>query len=157
MANPEQKMEESIVVNRSPEEVYSFWRKLENLPRFMEHLESVRETGANRSHWVLKTPGGPTLEWDAEIVNEVPDQLLEWRSLPESEVMNRGTVRFRPAQQGTEIHVSIQYSPPGGAVGSTAAKMANPAISREVRKELENFKRIIESGEASGEQRRKAG
>src|SRR5437867_4252776 len=86
-------VEKSITVNRPPSEVYRYWRQLENLPRWMHHLKSVTSTG-NKSHWVARGPVGMSVEWDAEIVNDVPDQKIAWQSLPDADVRNAGAVMF---------------------------------------------------------------
>src|SRR6187401_888574 len=103
----------SVTVKRPREEVYRFWRNLENLPRFMSHVEAVSSAG-DRSHWIVKAPGG-TVEWDAEIVEEQPGERLTWRSLQGSDVHHQGSVRFRdaPADRGTEVDVELQYDAPG--------------------------------------------
>ena len=113
----------SVTVKRPREEVYRFWRNLENLPGFMYHVEAVSVTG-DRSHWIVKAPGG-TVEWDAEIVEEQPGERFTWRSLSGSEVHHHGSVRFRdaPADRGTEVDVELQYDAPGGSAGAMLAKL----------------------------------
>ncbi|MBW3625473.1 MAG: DUF2892 domain-containing protein, partial [Armatimonadetes bacterium] len=93
-------VEKSVTLMKSPEELYRFWRQLENLPSFMTHLESVTVTGDKRSHWVAKAPAGRTVEWDAEIINEEENKLIAWRSLEGAEINNAGSVRFQPAPGG---------------------------------------------------------
>ena len=107
-------IEKSITIAKSPEELYSFWRDFENLPKFMDHLESVTCVSTNRSHWVAKGPAGKRVEWDAEIYNEKPNELIAWRSL-DGEVTNAGSVRFEPAgERGTVVRVVVNYNTPGG-------------------------------------------
>jgi uncharacterized membrane protein len=90
------KIERAFTINdRTPEELYAYWRKLENLPRIFGHLESVRELDARRSHWVAKAPAGTSVSWDAEIVNEVPGRIIAWKSLAGSRIPNAGAVNFR--------------------------------------------------------------
>ena len=124
----------SVTVNRSPEEVYRFWREFENLPRFMQHLEAVRTSGGTRTHWVAKGPAGATVEWDAETVEDRPNERLSWRSLAGSDVRNEGVVRFvkAPADRGTEVHVEIRYEAPAGKLGATVAKLfgEEPSVQR---------------------------
>ncbi|MFO0753163.1 MAG: SRPBCC family protein [Thermodesulfovibrionales bacterium] len=141
-------IEKGITVNRSPEEVYQYWRTLENLPHFMDHLESVTVDG-KRSHWVAKTPLGGTLEWDAETTREVENELIAWRSLPGSEVENEGEVQFRsaPGERGTEVKLRLTYFPPGGVLGEAAAKLLNVVSERTVARDLSTFKQLIETGE----------
>ena len=138
----------SIVVNATAEEVYNYWRDLENLPRFMRYLESVQVTGEGRSHWVAKAPGG-SVEWDAEITEDRPNQLISWRSLEGSEVETSGTVRFEPATggRGTVVHVTLDYNPPAGAVGALFAKLFGEDPDGEMQTDLRRFKQIIELGE----------
>ncbi|WP_406696340.1 SRPBCC family protein [Singulisphaera sp. Ch08] len=100
----------SITINRPAEELYRFWRNFENLPRIMTHLESVQVTGDRRSHWKAKAPVGSTVEWDAEITEDRPNELIAWRSLEGADVENSGAVRFVPAPggRGTEVHVEMR-------------------------------------------------
>ncbi len=138
----------SIIVNAPPEEVYQFWHDFENLPRFMRYLESVQVTGEGRSHWVAKAPGG-TVEWDAEITEDRPNQLISWRSLEGSEVANTGTVRFEQAAggRGTVVRVELDYSPPGGAAGALVAKLMGEDPDGQMQVDLRRFKQIVEIGE----------
>lgn len=139
----------AITVNRPREEIYQAWRDFRNLPRFMENLESVEPTGENRSHWVAKAPAGATVEWDADIVEDQPNSLISWRSLPESRVENAGTVRFVPAPngKGTEIHVELRYTPPGGRLGAAVAKIFGKEPGQQVASDLRRFKQVMETGE----------
>jgi uncharacterized membrane protein len=140
---------QQITVRHSPQEVYGFWRNFENLPRFMAHLESVRVIDDRRSHWTAKAPAGAKVEWDAEIVEDRPNELIAWRALPESDVPNQGSVRFVPApgDQGTEIHVELRYEPPGGKLGAFAAKLFGEEPNRQVMGDLRRFKQVMEIGE----------
>ncbi|HEX8492842.1 MAG TPA: SRPBCC family protein [Pyrinomonadaceae bacterium] len=144
------KVEKSVTVNKSPEELYRFWRNFENLPRFMDHLESVHVEGdGGRSHWVAKAPAGTTVEWDAEIYNEKENELIAWRSLEGADVDNAGSVRFEPAPEGrgTTVRVSLKYDPPGGVIGSTFAKLFGEEPSQQIEEDLRRFKQVMEAGE----------
>ena len=138
----------SIVVNAPAEEVYRYWRDFENLPRFMRYLESVTVTGEGRSHWVAKAPGG-SVEWDAEVTEDRPNELIAWRSLEGSEVETSGSVRFEPAVggRGTVIHVQLDYNPPAGAVGALIAKLFGEDPDAQMQIDLRRFKQVIELGE----------
>jgi uncharacterized membrane protein len=145
------KVEESIVINnRAPEELYRFWRNFENLPRFMDHLESVTMQGATRSHWVAKAPAGTSVEWDAEVYNEKEGELIAWRSLSGSDVDNAGSVHFTaaPGGNGTEVRVVLKYDPPGGVVGANIAKLFGEEPSQQIREDLRRFKQLMETGAA---------
>ena len=118
-------VEQCVTINRSAGELYEFWRNFENLPRFMEHLKSVQCQDAKHSHWVVKAPMGKEVEWDAEIINDNPGQVIAWQSLPNADVVNAGTARFEPAPdgRGTTVRVFIKYDPPGGKLGAVAARL----------------------------------
>jgi uncharacterized membrane protein len=140
---------QSFTLNRPVEEVYGFWRRLENLPRFMRHLESVEVLDDRRSRWRAKAPAGTTVEWEAEIVADEPGRRLAWRSVEGATVPNQGTVRFvpAPAGRGTEIHVELEYQPPAGAVGAAVAKLFGEEPSLQVREDLRRLKQLLEAGE----------
>lgn len=143
------KVEKAVTVDKSPEELYRFWRDFENLPRFMDHLESVKALGDKRSHWVAKAPLGMSVAWDAEIINEVEDKLIAWRSLEGADIGNAGSVRFTPAPdgRGTEVKVTLEYDPPGGAIAAAFAKLLGEEPAQQVQEDLRRFKRVMEAGE----------
>jgi uncharacterized membrane protein len=139
----------SITINRSPEEVYRFWHDFGNLPRFMHHLEAVQVTGTLTSHWVAKAPFGREVEWDAEIVEDRPGELIAWRSIEGSEIPNSGSVRFSPAPngRGTEVSVTIQYEPPAGKAGALLARMLGEEPHVQLRDDLRRLKQVLETGD----------
>jgi uncharacterized membrane protein len=143
------KVKHSVTVNRPQEELFRFWRNFENLPRLMSHLESVTVLDGGRSHWVAKAPAGRTVEWDAEIHTETVNELISWRSLEGSQIANAGSVRFRPAPggRGTEVTVTLEYSPPLGHVGATLAGIFGEEPGQQVREDLRRFKQQMEAGE----------
>jgi uncharacterized membrane protein len=148
------KVERSVTVNRAREDVYRFWRQLENLPRFMDHLESVTVLDENRSHWIAKAPAGTRVEWDAAIHNEIEDELIAWRSLPGSDIDNAGSVHFTPADGGTEVRVVLSYDPPAGRVGAAVAKLLGEDPGQQVEEDLRRFKQVMEAVETSGRSRK---
>jgi uncharacterized membrane protein len=139
----------SCMVNRDPDEVYSFFRNFRNLPRFMQHLESVEEIGEGRSRWVAKGPAGMHVEWDAMIVADEPGRVITWRSLENSDVDNAGAVRFEaaPGGRGTILRVNLQYNPPAGVVGSTVARLFGEEPNQQLDDDLRRFKQVLELGE----------
>ncbi|WP_422740012.1 SRPBCC family protein [Micromonospora sp. WMMD729] len=143
------RMEIAVTVNRSPAEAYRFWRDMENLPRFMAHLESVRADDLRISHWVARGPAGRRVEWDAEIIDDQPNRSITWRSLPGSRVANAGRVAFVPApgDRGTEVWVQLRYAPPAGALGRAVAKLFGEEPEQQVRDDLRRFKQVLEAGE----------
>lgn len=139
----------SRLVNRQPEEVYNFWRDLQNLPRFMKHLESVEEFADGRSHWVAKGPAGMNVEWDATIIADAPGRVITWRSLENADVDNAGAVRFEaaPGGRGTIVKVNIQYNPPAGVIGKTVAQLFGEEPEQQLDDDLRRFKQVLEIGE----------
>lgn len=142
-------VKKAVTVNRPAAELYQYWHDFENLPRFMQHLVSVQVDGEKRSHWTAQAPAGATVEWDAEIVADRPDELIAWRSLAGAAVDNAGEVRFAPAPggRGTEVRVELQYDPPGGALGATVAKLFGEEPAQQVADDLRHFKQVLETGE----------
>jgi uncharacterized membrane protein len=142
-------VEESFTINRRPDELYGFWRKLEQLPVFMSHLVSVKQLDERRSHWVAKAPAGRTVEWDAEIVNEIPNELIGWRTIDGASVVSAGSVHFKGAagNRGTEVRVRLQYSPPAGKLGAGIARLFGHEPSQTIKEDLRHFKQLMEAGE----------
>lgn len=145
----------SYLIDKPREEVYAFWRKLDNLPLFMKHLESVEVIDEKRSHWVLKLSiGVAKVSWDAEIVRDEPGYSIGWSSLPDSLIDNAGKVRFQdsPDGEGTLIDIVISYRPPAGGFGGGIAHILNPVFKNMVDNDVRNFKQYmdIDGGSAPG-------
>jgi uncharacterized membrane protein len=138
----------TITVKRPVDEVYAFWRDLENLPRFMAHLESVRVSG-DRSHWRARAPAGLSVEWDAMVVEDRPNERVSWQSVAGADVPNAGTVRFAraPGDRGTEVHVDLHYDVPGGKIAAAFAKAFGEEPSQQIQSDLRRFKQVMETGE----------
>jgi uncharacterized membrane protein len=145
------KVEKTVTIRRSPQELYRFWRELENLPRFLEHVKSVREIDQQRSHWIVKGPAGSELEWTAQIITDREGELIAWESLPGAEVQNAGSVRFEASADGrsTEMKVALQYQPPAGVLGAAVARLFGEDPAQQLDKDLTRLKEIVES-EATG-------
>jgi uncharacterized membrane protein len=139
-------VEKAVTINKPAAELYSFWRDFENLPRFMNHLESVTVQDTTHSHWVAKAPLGQTVEWDAEIVGEKENEVISWRSLAGADVPNAGSVRFRDSGRGTEVRVSLKYQPPAGALGAAVAKLFGEEPEVQITEDLGRFKQLMETG-----------
>jgi uncharacterized membrane protein len=141
---------EAVRLEMPVADVYRFWRRLGNLPRFMTHLHQVTETLDGRSHWVAAGPAGLAVEWDAEIINEVENRLLAWRSLPGSDVVTAGSVHFDAARGGrsTRLSVNLQYAPPAGKAGTFVASLFGREPSQTIREDLRRLKQLLEAGES---------
>ncbi|MFB3827776.1 MAG: SRPBCC family protein [Bryobacteraceae bacterium] len=142
------RVDRSVTVDRPRPEVYRFWRDFRNLPRFMRHVESVTVDG-NRSHWVVRAPAGFTVEWDAEINNEIENELIGWRSLHNSSVEHAGSVHFKdaPGGRGAIVSVELQYNPPGGILGAFVARLFGEEPGQQIQEDLHRFKQTMEAGE----------
>lgn len=145
---------EAFLIGKPAEELYSFWRNFENLPRIMPHLQRVTVIDSTKSHWVAKAPSiaaplSGEVSWDAEITRDEPNALISWRSLPGSTVDNAGTVRFSQAMgdRGTIVNVTLSYVPPAGKLGHAVAKLFGRDAAHEAREGLRSFKRYMETGE----------
>lgn len=139
----------TTTISRQPEDVYDFWRHWENLPTFMAHLDEVRTTEGSRSHWKASAPFGRSVEWDAEVTEDVPGQRICWRSLDGADVDNSGVVRFVPAPggRGTEVHVELEYSMPAGKLGEAVARYFGEDPHQQIDDDLRRLKQVIETGE----------
>lgn len=140
-------VDESVTIQRSPEELYRHWRNFRNLPRIMRHLVSVEERGNGRSHWVAQGPTG-NVEWDAEIIKDEPNELISWKSLEDSQVATTGSVHFQPApgNRGTEVRVVLRYNPPAGRLGAAVAWLAGKDPKAQIREDLRSLKQVMEAG-----------
>jgi uncharacterized membrane protein len=142
-------VKKSIMIKRPAEEIYSFWRDFKNLPRVMEHLESVEVTGDKRSRWVAKGPAGKRVQWEAETTEDRVNELIAWRSVEGSTVENSGSVRFdpAPADRGTLVRVQLNYRPPAGVLGATIAKFLGEEPELQLEEDLRRLKQVMEAGE----------
>lgn len=137
----------AVTVRRPRDEVYAAWHDFRTLPQFMTHLESVEQRPGGRTHWKATGPAGRTVEWDAEVVEDRPGELIAWRSVG-GLAQHAGSVRFLPApgDRGTEIHLDLEYSPPGGALGTTVARLFGEEPEQQIEDDLRRFKQLLETG-----------
>jgi uncharacterized membrane protein len=136
----------TVIVQKSPEALYRFWRNFENLPQFMTHLESVKVLDDKRSHWVAKAPLNQTVEWDAQVIDEKENQSIVWKSLEGSQVDSTGSVAFTSANgSGTEVKVTMKYNPPAGVAGAAVAALFGENPQQQLDEDMERFKRVVET------------
>jgi uncharacterized membrane protein len=142
------KVEKTVTIRKSAEELYNYWHNFENLPTFMKHVKSVTVMG-NRSHWVANAPLGQSVEWDAEVIKDEPNRLIAWASVEGADVDNSGFVRFQPApgDRGTEVKVVMEYNIPGGKLTAAVAKLFGEEPEQQIGDELRRFKMLMEAGE----------
>jgi uncharacterized membrane protein len=142
------RVEKAVAINAPVENVYAFWRNFENLPRFMHNLEKVEVYDTKRSHWWAKGPAGSTVDWEAEIINEIPYELIGWRSIEGSKIDNAGSVHFnRLGDRGTELKVVLRYDPPAGVLGATISRILGEDPAANVQEDLRRLKMLLETGE----------
>jgi uncharacterized membrane protein len=144
----------TVTINRSRHELYAFWRDVENLPQVMENIESVVATDERRSHWVVRAPAGKTVEWDSVIVEDIPDELISWKSEAGADIKHSGQIEFRPApgNRGTLVTATIVYDPPAGAIGKLVARLFQREPKVQSRRDLRRFKQFMETGEIATSQ-----
>ena len=138
-------IQKTVMVNGKAEDLYRRWRKLDNLPRILSHVESVVETDAKHSHWVVTGPLGVTFEWDAEIIRDVPGELIAWKSLEDADVASAGSVHFRQhGESETEVDLNLRYSPPAGQISETVAGWFGSSPQQQIERDLADFKTHLE-------------
>jgi uncharacterized membrane protein len=142
-------IETALTIDKPSAELYAYWHRLENLPRFMKNLDTVTDLGGGRSHWVGKSPLGFKAEWDAEIVEEQEGRRLSWRSLPGSQIDNAGTVSFEDSPNGRGTIVRVRMEIGGSALGQAVGKVLKGSTQQEVREDLRRFKELMETGEVA--------
>lgn len=141
------RVEQSIAVARPARELYDYWRRLDTLPQFMQHIEEVTMLTSTRSRWRVRAPIGSRITWEAEIINDVPGQLIGWRSLPGSAIHHAGSVHFDQRDGLTEVRVVLEYAPPARYVGASVARILGEEPYRQIEEDLRRFKAIVERGE----------
>lgn len=147
-AHSHRSLRAAVTVRREPEDVYRFWRDLENLPSFMYHLRSVTASSDGKSHWVANAPMGQSVQWDAQITEDEPNKRIAWQSLAGSPVEHGGSVEFTPAPGGgTEVRVTLSYHIPGGVLGKTAATVFGESPEQQVNDDLRRLKQLLETGQ----------
>jgi uncharacterized membrane protein len=136
---------DQIIVRGDIDSVFRYWRDFSHLPQLMDHLESVTPIDEQRSHWVARGPFGLRVEWDAEIINEIPNRLIGWRSLPGADMVSAGSVRFRETPSGVEVSVHFQYSPPAASAGAALAWFFGETPAQELHEGLRRLRDHFES------------
>ncbi len=139
----------AVTIDRPVADLYDFWHDPTHMPEIFSFVESVQITGPDRAHWKVKLPGGSTTEFDVEVYTDTPNEVISWRSLPDSDLQNAGSVRFKtaPAGRGTEVQLTIEFVPPGGAIGKAVLKLFGEAPQQYIGQFLREFKQVMETGE----------
>jgi uncharacterized membrane protein len=142
-------VEEAVAINRDAADLYEFWRTLDLLPVVIPRLQSVEAVGHRRSHWIAKGPARLSVEWYADIINDIPNELIAWRTIEGSSLVSAGSVHFEPGPpgRGTFVRVKLQYDPPGGKLGAAVAWAFGESPDQVIREGLRRFKQLMETGE----------
>jgi uncharacterized membrane protein len=153
------RLAKAVTINQSADELYRFWRDLRNLPAVIPHLKSVQVMSETQSHWIATAPGGITVKWDAEIVEDEAGKIIRWQSLEDAELPNSGSVRFVPATggRGTVVRLELAYEPPVGRLGWIAAKLLGREPGGQLQEGLRRFKQHMEAGEIATTEGQPAG
>ena len=147
----------AVTINRPAPELYAYWRDFANLASFMDNVERIETLDNERSHWVVKAPGGRTVEWDARVTEDVANRRIAWASEEGADIANSGTVDFRDAgARGTVVTATLLYDPPAGTVGKIIAKMFQREPAIQARRDLRRFKQLMETGEIATSSRTRA-
>jgi uncharacterized membrane protein len=144
-------LQKEMWIDAPIDEVYEFWNNPQNFPRFMTHVKDVRDLGDGRYHWKVEGPGSVPFEWDAEITQQIPNEVIAWRSLPGALVRSSGIVRFEPQEDGTRIIIRMQYTPPAGRLGHMFAKLLGSDPKQQMDDDLARFKSLLEDGKTTGD------
>ena len=139
-------LQKAITINAPVERVFELWSNFDNFPRFMSNVREVRKVSGNRSHWVVRGPGGMPMEWDAGITAYEPHRVLSWRTLPGAMVENAGTIRFEPVGDATRVDVKLSYNPRAGGIGHMVAALFGVDPKKQMDEDLMRMKTFIETG-----------
>jgi uncharacterized membrane protein len=144
----EEYLERSVIISKSPQECYDYWRKLTNAPNFMRRIESVTELDQSRSRWGAKI-AGKTVEWDSRISEDKPGERIAWHSDAGAPLTHAGVVSFEraPGDRGTIVRLVVHYEPPAGRAGLSVARLFGKMPASEIQQDLRRFKQILETGE----------
>jgi uncharacterized membrane protein len=139
------KVEHTVTIDAPRDAVYAFWHDFTNLPRFMKHIVSVQVRDPRHSHWIMSLPAGRKIEWDSEIVNDLPNELIAWKTIGASDVAHAGSVHFisTPGGRGTEVRLVMDYEPPGGRPGHMLSKLFGVSPEQMIRDDLQRLKELL--------------
>jgi uncharacterized membrane protein len=143
------KIEHTVTVKRSAEDLYSFWRDPANVPRIVDFIESVETLGDKTARWRARGPGGVAIEWDSQIINDIPNELLAWKSVGDADIPNAGSIHFHPAPdgRGSEVRLIVEYEPPAGHIGAWLAKLMKENPDEQVQRALRRLRQLAETGD----------
>lgn len=138
----------SIEVNVPLRAAYNQWTQFEDFPRFMEGVMEVRQKDDVHLHWRAERHG-QQVEWDSEIVDQVPDQLIAWRDV--GGPGNHGSIHFHPVREDqTRIELTMDLAPAPATQPEDESEHENSTRHR-IGADLQRFKQMLEAqGQESG-------
>lgn len=148
----------SVLIERSAEEIYNYWRSFEKLPEIMTFLDRVEDRGAGLTHWVIAGPKNSTLEWDSEVISDRPNERISWQSIPGSDIQTWGAVQFKGDSRGrgTNVLVDLYFEPPGKMAGTAVGRILKGLENAILKRNLRDLKSYMETGEVPMQGRKSA-
>lgn len=143
-------IQKTLHIDAPIDQVYAFWSNYENFPLFMSHVREVEDLGAGRSHWSVNGPGGLPIEWSAVLTQQVPEEVIAWRSEAGSMLENAGVIRFAAAGSGTRVNLRFCYHPPAGGAGVAVAQLLGSDPRAKLNEDLGRMKSLLEATTRSG-------
>jgi uncharacterized membrane protein len=138
-------IQKTLHIEAPVEQVYAFWSNYENFPLFMSHVREVEDMGGGRSHWKVRGPGGLPIEWNAHLSQQIPNQVIAWRSEAGSMLENAGVIRFSPSGSGTRVDLRFCYHPPAGGAGQAVAELLGSDPRDKLNQDLGRMKALLEA------------
>jgi uncharacterized membrane protein len=138
-------IQKTLYIDAPIDQVYAFWSNYENFPLFMSHVREVEDLGGGRSHWSVSGPGGLPIEWSAMLTQQVPEEVIAWRSEAGSMLENAGIIRFAPAGTGTRVNLRFCYHPPVGGAGEAVAQLLGSDPRAKLNEDLGRMKSLLEA------------
>jgi uncharacterized membrane protein len=138
-------IQKTLYIDAPIDQVYAFWSNYENFPLFMSHVREVEDLGGGRSHWSVSGPGGLPIEWSAVLTQQVPEEVIAWKSEAGSMLENAGIIRFSPSGTGTRVNLRFCYHPPAGGAGQAVAALLGSDPRAKLNKDLGRMKSMLEA------------
>jgi uncharacterized membrane protein len=146
------RIRKGLTINAPVDQVYNLWSNFENFPKFMANIESIKDLGNGRSHWVVKGPAGSRIEFDAQMVENKPNEMVAWETTKDASVKHHGQVVFKEtANNKTQLNVNMAYTPPAGVAGHAVATLFGRDPKSEMDEDLARMKSLLEQGKTTAE------
>jgi len=148
------RVQRTLTIRRTPQDLYAFWRDVENTPRYIPLIQSVRKIDEKRSHWIATSPTGQRLEWDVEITQDQPGRLIAWQVSGDKAMLGEGgRISFReaPRQRGTIVTLEVDFVGHKGLQNTleipVLGRVTGFFLESWILETLRRFKALMETGE----------